>query len=317
MLKTSEKSVDLTARPLMTMSGHKEEIRKIAYLPGGERIVTCSFDRTVRIWNVETGEQEGTTMEHEAWVYGLAVTMDGKRVLSGGGDTRIRVWDVETQELVEEWEDEMDGIWWIAVSPDDRWTSTRSVARGDLAEQDVRNGLRGMSVSVDQQASVYEDFLFFFRIFGLGSTAVFETRFRQLQKQVPPPPPLRSNAGAWPSQASPSTSCNVPPAGRPSRSTQIIWDPRPKGRPPTTDPAADKENPRRVNLQLEQQNEHPHRRFYGAVSALQKAGVSNVGLGGNVCLASSMQSNPDSMEAEERVKEVQRRAKTAEKKKAA
>ncbi|KAF8833971.1 WD40 repeat-like protein [Paxillus ammoniavirescens] len=120
MLKTSEKSVDLTARPLMTMSGHKEEIRKIAYLPGGERIVTCSFDRTVRIWNVETGEQEGTTMEHEAWVYGLAVTMDGKRVLSGGGDKRIRVWDVETQELVEEWEDEMDGIWWIAVSPDDR-----------------------------------------------------------------------------------------------------------------------------------------------------------------------------------------------------
>jgi WD40 repeat protein len=104
MSKTSEKSVDLTAKPLMTMSGHEEDIRKIAYLPGGERIVTCSFDKTVRIWDVENGEQEGTTMEHEGWVDGLAVTRDGKRILSGGEDKRIRVWDVETHELIEEWE---------------------------------------------------------------------------------------------------------------------------------------------------------------------------------------------------------------------
>ncbi|KAF8833065.1 WD40 repeat-like protein, partial [Paxillus ammoniavirescens] len=79
MSKTSQKSVDLTAKPLMTMSGHEERVRGIAYLPGGERIVTCSWDKTVRIWNVETGEQEGTTMGHEGRVYGLAVTRDGKR----------------------------------------------------------------------------------------------------------------------------------------------------------------------------------------------------------------------------------------------
>jgi hypothetical protein len=110
MSKTSEKSVDLTAKPLMFMSGHKDDIRKIAYLPGGERIVTSSFDKTVRIWNVENGEQEGTTMEHKGWVSGLAVTRDGKRILSGGYDKRISVWDVETHELIEEWENETGGI---------------------------------------------------------------------------------------------------------------------------------------------------------------------------------------------------------------
>ncbi|KIK93134.1 hypothetical protein PAXRUDRAFT_829305, partial [Paxillus rubicundulus Ve08.2h10] len=55
MSKTSEKSVDLTAKPVMTMSGHEALIMKIAYLPGGERIVTCSHDKTVRIWDVENG----------------------------------------------------------------------------------------------------------------------------------------------------------------------------------------------------------------------------------------------------------------------
>ncbi|KAF8834157.1 WD40 repeat-like protein [Paxillus ammoniavirescens] len=126
MSKTSQKSVDLTAKPLMTMSGHEGYIRKIAYLPGGERIVTCSWDQTVRIWNVETGEQEGTTMEHEGWVGGLAVTRDGKKVLSGGEDERIRVWDVETHELIEEWENDTGVIWRIAVSPDDQLAGSGS-----------------------------------------------------------------------------------------------------------------------------------------------------------------------------------------------
>ncbi|KIJ13554.1 hypothetical protein PAXINDRAFT_80977, partial [Paxillus involutus ATCC 200175] len=97
------RSVDLTAKPLTTISGHEDTIWGIAYLPGGTRIATCSGDKTVRIWDVENGEQEGTSMEHEDRLFGLAVTRDGKRVLSGGNDKRIRVWDVETHELMEEW----------------------------------------------------------------------------------------------------------------------------------------------------------------------------------------------------------------------
>ncbi|KAF8836008.1 WD40 repeat-like protein [Paxillus ammoniavirescens] len=141
MSKTSEKSVDLTAKPLMTMSGHEEEIQKIAYLPGGERIVTCSWDKTVRIWNVETGEQEGTTMEHEGWVEGLAVTRDGKRVLSGGEDKRIRVWDVETHELIEEWENDTGVIWCIAVSPDDQLAATGN-GRGNIVVREMKESRR-------------------------------------------------------------------------------------------------------------------------------------------------------------------------------
>ncbi|KAF8834965.1 WD40 repeat-like protein [Paxillus ammoniavirescens] len=120
MSKTSKTSVDLTAKPLITMSGHEGIIHRIAYLPGGERIVTCSLDKTARIWDVETGEQEGTTMEHEGWVEGLAVTRDGKKILSGGSDKRIKVWDVETHELIEDWENDTGVIWSIVVSPDDQ-----------------------------------------------------------------------------------------------------------------------------------------------------------------------------------------------------
>ncbi|KIJ08006.1 hypothetical protein PAXINDRAFT_27351, partial [Paxillus involutus ATCC 200175] len=100
--------------------GHERYIRRIAYLPGGERVVTCSYDKTIRIWDVEKGEQEGTSMVHEDAVHGLAVTRDGKRILGGGWDKKISVWDVETHEQVEEWASHTSHIECIALSPDDQ-----------------------------------------------------------------------------------------------------------------------------------------------------------------------------------------------------
>ncbi|KIJ14345.1 hypothetical protein PAXINDRAFT_50616, partial [Paxillus involutus ATCC 200175] len=121
---------DLTAKPLTTMSGRENLIWGIAYLPGGKRVVSCSGDKTVRMWDVEKGEQEGTSMVHEGGVYGLAVTKDGKRILSGGGD-RITIWDVETHERIEEWAGHTTKIRCIALSPDDRLAA--SGANGKLA----------------------------------------------------------------------------------------------------------------------------------------------------------------------------------------
>ncbi|KIK79373.1 hypothetical protein PAXRUDRAFT_281757 [Paxillus rubicundulus Ve08.2h10] len=108
------------SKPLTTISGHENTIWRIAYLPGGEQVVTCSnSDKTVRIWDVEKGKQEGTSMVHEGRVYSLAVTRDGKRIVSGGEDKRIRVWDVATHEYIE-WASYTGYIFCIALSLDDR-----------------------------------------------------------------------------------------------------------------------------------------------------------------------------------------------------
>ncbi|KIJ08699.1 hypothetical protein PAXINDRAFT_102486 [Paxillus involutus ATCC 200175] len=120
MSDSSKKSVDLAPKPLVTLSGHEDIIYRMLYLAGGKRLVTCSQDKTVRIWNVETGEQEGSSMEHDGWLEGLAVTRDEKRILSGGLGKRLVIWDVETRQVVEEWlgDDTTAGIRCISMSPD-------------------------------------------------------------------------------------------------------------------------------------------------------------------------------------------------------
>ncbi|KAL0945669.1 hypothetical protein HGRIS_014988 [Hohenbuehelia grisea] len=65
----------------------------------GKRIASGSDDRTIRIWDAETGEQLGDALKgHENWVTSVAFSSDGKRIASGSGDRTVRIWDAETGE---------------------------------------------------------------------------------------------------------------------------------------------------------------------------------------------------------------------------
>ncbi|KAF9221841.1 WD40 repeat-like protein [Gyrodon lividus] len=124
MSERSKKSVDVAPQPLLMISGHEGTVYGTVYLPGGERLATCSEDKTVRIWNVENGEQVGMSMEHDGWLEALAVTRDGKRLLSVGEGKRLRVWDVETHQLVEEWTDCETLVHSLAMSPDGEFVAS-------------------------------------------------------------------------------------------------------------------------------------------------------------------------------------------------
>jgi hypothetical protein len=78
------------------MKGHSASVYGVAVTPDGKRAVSASRDKTLKVWDLDTGRALRTLEGHSASVSGVAVTPDGKRAVSASEDNTLKVWDLET-----------------------------------------------------------------------------------------------------------------------------------------------------------------------------------------------------------------------------
>ncbi|KAG2121705.1 WD40-repeat-containing domain protein [Suillus cothurnatus] len=89
--------------PIQTFRGHDGGIQEVVFSKNDSevRVISTSNDKTVRIWDVQTGNQVGMPFQgHGCKTVGLAVSMNGRRVVSGAKDGKIMIWDAETKEII-------------------------------------------------------------------------------------------------------------------------------------------------------------------------------------------------------------------------
>jgi WD40 repeat protein len=67
-----------------------------AFSPDGRRLASAGADRTVRLWDAETGQELRTLTGHTECVQGVAFSPDSRRLASASWDRTVRLWDAET-----------------------------------------------------------------------------------------------------------------------------------------------------------------------------------------------------------------------------
>ena len=79
----------------MELTGHTGWVSSVSLSADGSRIVSGSRDRTVRVWNAESGECVLGPLEgHTNHVNSVSFSGDGSRIVSGSSDNTVQVWDV-------------------------------------------------------------------------------------------------------------------------------------------------------------------------------------------------------------------------------
>ena len=90
----AKKSVE--DREPLTLKGHSHFVSSVSFSPDGNRIVSGSFDRTVKVWDAQTGQETRTLKGHSGVVSSVSFSPDGKRIVSGSGDQTLKVWDISS-----------------------------------------------------------------------------------------------------------------------------------------------------------------------------------------------------------------------------
>jgi len=81
-------------------SGHEGYVNSVSISADGKRLASGSDDKTVRLWDTETGKEIQRFVGHEGSVRSVSLSADGKRLAYSSGDKTVRLWDTETGRLL-------------------------------------------------------------------------------------------------------------------------------------------------------------------------------------------------------------------------
>ncbi len=101
-----------------TLTGHTNMVWSVVISPDGQTLVSSSGDKTIKSWNLRTGEVLRTLAGHANMVLSVALSHDGQTLASSSWDRTLKIWNLRTGELLHTLAAHKKELWSVAISPD-------------------------------------------------------------------------------------------------------------------------------------------------------------------------------------------------------
>ncbi len=105
---------------------HDAQVRNVSFSPDSQTLASGSDDKTIKLWNAETGKVTRTLSGHSDWVMSVDFSPDGQMLASGSDDKTIKLWNIKTGEVVHTFSDHKSWIRSVRFSPDGQMLASGS-----------------------------------------------------------------------------------------------------------------------------------------------------------------------------------------------
>ncbi|BAZ19410.1 WD-40 repeat-containing protein (plasmid) [Kalymmatonema gypsitolerans NIES-4073] len=117
-------------RELMILEGHISWVPCVVFSPDCRTLASsCSYDRTIKLWDLATGECCNTLEGHTGWVHSIAFSPDGQLLASCSLDHTVKLWAVATGQCLKTLEEHTDYVTTVTFSPDGQLLASVSYDR--------------------------------------------------------------------------------------------------------------------------------------------------------------------------------------------
>ncbi|MCA9137176.1 MAG: WD40 repeat domain-containing protein [Planctomycetales bacterium] len=108
---------------------HGGPVYGVAVSHDGTLAVSCSSDRTIRVWDTTTGQQKSQMNGHNSAVHAIAISSDETFAVSSGADGTIRLWDIVGGRQLKQLNKFDDTMYSVAIHPGGQWVATAGADR--------------------------------------------------------------------------------------------------------------------------------------------------------------------------------------------
>jgi len=150
-----------SGREVCRLLGHTENIAGVKLFDKSRRVVTCSFDQTIRIWDVASGKQLSVRWFPEV-TNTLSVSFDGRFLLCGTSEGICRQFEIANDRVITKLQGEDRVIGNVALSTNGQFIATTTLFQptvrvwngGDgLLRHELYGHIGGLNLSLTVQFS--------------------------------------------------------------------------------------------------------------------------------------------------------------------